>query len=61
MQKSTPVKRTSLGRFKHENAEIIVEKDGSVIVYMGDDEMNEFIYNLLANINTKKVLIQVKF
>ncbi len=52
--KSTPVKRTSLGRFKHENAEIIVEKDGSVIVYMGDDEMNEFIYKLLANINTKR-------
>ncbi|EMD1346803.1 PhoX family phosphatase [Campylobacter coli] len=46
--KSTPVKRTSLGRFKHENAEIIVEKDGSVIVYMGDDEMNEFIYKFVS-------------
>lgn len=58
---STPVKRTSLGRFKHENAEIIVEKDGSVIVYMGDDEMNEFIYKFVSKHKYKKVLIQVKF
>lgn len=41
--KSTLVKRTSLGRFKHENAEIIVEKDGSVIVYMGDDVIYKFV------------------
>lgn len=47
--KSTPIKRTSLGRFKHENAEIIVEEDGSVIVYMGDDESNEFIYKFVSN------------
>ncbi|ELQ2592746.1 PhoX family phosphatase [Campylobacter coli] len=52
--KSTPVKRTSLGRFKHENAEIIVEKDGSVIVYMGDDEMNEFIYKFISKHKYKK-------
>ncbi|EMB1202664.1 PhoX family phosphatase [Campylobacter coli] len=52
--KSTPVKRTSLGRFKHENAEIIVEKDGSVIVYMGDDEMNEFIYKFVSKHKYKK-------
>lgn len=35
--KSAPVKRTFLGRFKHENADIVIEKDGSVIVYMDDD------------------------
>lgn len=52
--KSTLVKRTSLGRFKHENAEIIVEKDGSVIVYMGDDEMNEFIYKFVSKHKYKK-------
>lgn len=52
--KSTPIKRTSLGRFKHENAEIIVEKDGSVIVYMGDDEMNEFIYKFVSKHKYKK-------
>lgn len=45
---STPIKRTALGRFKHENAELIVEKDGSVIVYMGDDESNEFIYKFVS-------------
>ncbi len=46
--KSTPIKRTALGRFKHENAEFIVEKDGLVIVYMGDDEIDEFIYKFVS-------------
>lgn len=40
--------RTALGRFKHENAEFIVEKDGLVIVYMGDDEIDEFIYKFVS-------------
>ncbi|WP_257928375.1 phosphatase, PhoX family (DUF839 domain) [Campylobacter lari] len=52
--KSTPVKRTALGRFKHENAEIIIEKDGSVIIYMGDDENNEFIYKFVSKHKYKK-------
>jgi len=52
--KSTPVKRTALGRFKHENAEIIVENDGSVIVYMGDDEIDEFIYKFVSKHKYKK-------
>ena len=45
---STPIKRTSLGRFKHENAEIVISKEGKVVVYMGDDEANEFLYKFVS-------------
>jgi len=46
---STPKKRTALGRFKHENAEMVINGDGRVVVYMGDDERGEFLYRYVSD------------
>ena len=46
--KSTPIKRTTLGRFKHEAATCVVAPDGRVVVYSGDDEAFEYIYRFIT-------------
>jgi len=45
---STPKKRTALGRFKHENAEVVIAANGHAVVYMGDDERGEFLYRFVS-------------
>lgn len=46
---STPVKHSSMGRLKHEGANIFVTDDGTVVAYTGDDERFEYIYKFVSS------------
>lgn len=51
---STPKKHTSLGRFKHEGANVIIANNGKVVAYSGDDERFDYLYKFVSRNKYKK-------
>ncbi len=51
-----PIKRTTLGRFKHEGIATTIGRGGRVVAYMGDDERFDYIYRFVSKRNYKSML-----
>ncbi|MGE5703934.1 MAG: PhoX family protein [Clostridia bacterium] len=46
--KSTPKKHTALGRFSHENTAMVIATTGQLVVYMGDDANDQYVYKYVS-------------
>lgn len=46
--RSVPIKRTAMGRFKHESCAYAVAPDGTIAFYSGDDERNDYMYKFVC-------------
>ena len=46
---STPKKRTTLGRMKHEGAAGLINTDGRYVIYTGDDERFDYAYRFVSS------------
>ena len=51
---SVPKKHTSMGRFKHEGANVIIADNGKVVAYSGDDERFDYLYKFVSKNKYKK-------
>jgi len=52
---SPPVKRTALGRVKHEGSTFVEGRGGRAVVYSGDDERFDYIYRYVSKGNWKSM------
>ncbi|MEM1434393.1 MAG: PhoX family phosphatase [Pseudomonadota bacterium] len=55
-----PVKRTAMGRFKHEAVAVKELDDGRVAVYMGDDQRGDYCYKFESELPWREAISQDK-